>query len=122
MGGLEGVSRTVGKDVAPTWDALLLAVTVGAEAVLLSLFVAELRRSGRGKREMKAILAALRTSEFWAFLAVVIVEIANAPVPAGAKWGAYVYIVFRGVSKVVQYVFPNPSSPNAGWMKNDSQG
>lgn len=69
---------------------------------------------------MKVILAALRTSEFWAFLAMVALETFNAPIPDEFKIVAPVYIALRIVGKVAQFVFPNPANPTGSWMKKDN--
>ena len=65
------------------------------------------------------LFGALRTSEFWVALAMAIVEVTSAPVPTTQKVVGALYIVFRVVSKVVGFIFPNPDNPNGGWLKKD---
>ncbi len=65
-----------------------------------------------------AILAALRTSEFWAFVALVAVETLKAPIPDEFKLVAPVYIALRIAGKVAQFVFPNGT--NGKWLAKDS--
>ena len=59
------------------------------------------------KRILDALLAAMRTSEFWAVLAQAVIEAVNAPVPEEVKAAGWAYIVLRIVSKVVKS-FPAP--------------
>jgi len=60
----------------------------------------------------KKIEAVLRTSEFWMFLASVIVQAIAAPVPDDVKAAAWVYVVARVVSKIVKYK-PAPAATAA---------
>jgi len=69
---------------------------------------------------MKSILLdTLRSTAFWAFLAVTILEVANTPLPEGAKWGAIAYVVFRTVGHIVRFVFPNPANPDGAAFSKD---
>lgn len=67
-----------------------------------------------------ALLAALRTSEFWALLFQTTIEGMNAPVPDELKWATWAYIVLRVAGKLARFIFPSPSAPESGWMKSDS--
>lgn len=67
----------------------------------------------------KAILGAVRTSEFWVLLFQAYVEATTAPVPEEFQMAAWVYIAARVVKKVVVYVFPNPAKADGAWLKKD---
>jgi hypothetical protein len=63
---------------------------------------------------MKKFEAIVRTSEFWMFLAQVVVQAVSVPVPDDVKAAGWVYIAARIVSKVVKYQKPAPAGgPNA---------
>lgn len=67
---------------------------------------------------LNAILAALRSSEFWIFAAGVLMESLRAPVPDEFKVFGGLYVGFRVVSKVAKYIFPNGTAGK--WFKNDA--
>lgn len=67
-----------------------------------------------------AILSIMRTSEFWAALAGVLVEVLHEPLPGMDKAALWIYVALRIVSKMVKYVFPNPANPKRAWLKDDS--
>lgn len=69
---------------------------------------------------LKPLFAVLRTSEFWVFLGQVAVQAYGAPVPEEFKAAGWVYIAARIVGKVMQYVWPNPTNPQGGFLKSDS--
>lgn len=62
---------------------------------------------------MKAIIAVLRTSEFWAFLFQIVVEAVHAPVPEEFQMATWAYITFRIVSKVVKFIADQKKVPPA---------
>jgi hypothetical protein len=63
------------------------------------------------------ILAALRSSEFWALAAQAVVEAMSLPVPDEMKAVGWVYIALRVAGKLAKYVFPNPDG--GAWFKKD---
>lgn len=70
-------------------------------------------------KAVKLILAAMRTSEFWAIGAQALIEAQHLPVPQEFQNIGWAYIVLRVLSKLVQYILPNPNNPNGGFFKAD---
>ena len=68
---------------------------------------------------LNVLLSALRTSTFWAVLAQAVISAMSVPVPEDVKLFGWLYIVLRVVSKMVQFIFPNPDNPDRGWLKKD---
>ena len=67
----------------------------------------------------KALFAAMRSSEFWALVAQVVIENLHAPVPEEFKAIGWAYIALRVVGKLAKYVFPNPANSQGGFFKAD---
>lgn len=64
------------------------------------------------------ILAVIRTSEFWVFAGQVIATTFATPVPEVYKEIGWGYIIFRIVSKLARYIFPNGITGK--WFANDA--
>jgi len=67
----------------------------------------------------KWLMAAVRTSEFWAAAAQAVVEFSGAPIPDEFKAFGWAYIALRVIGKLAKFVFPNPDNPKGGFLKND---
>lgn len=67
-----------------------------------------------------AILVALRSSEFWVAVCGAIIEVAHEPVPTMDKVFVWGYVAARLLSKIVQFIFPNPANPAGAWFSNDA--
>ena len=69
----------------------------------------------------KGVFSVVRTSEFWVFLAQVIIMGISTPVPDEFKVVGWLYITFRIVGKVVAFIFPNPDSTAPKAFSNDTK-
>jgi hypothetical protein len=68
---------------------------------------------------LQTLLAAMRTSEFWVVAFQAFVAVTSMPVPDEYKATGWLYVLFRVVSKLAQFVFPNQSNPRGGWLRSD---